>query len=52
MDGQLGFSDDNSLVPHLLELFLELGSPGSLTDESDTKNKTLLKVWNKLYFCF
>ncbi|KAL6344742.1 hypothetical protein AAG906_002648 [Vitis piasezkii] len=44
MDGQLGFSDDNSLVPHLLELFLELGFPGSLTDESDTKNKTPLKV--------
>ncbi|RVW17299.1 E3 ubiquitin-protein ligase HERC2 [Vitis vinifera] len=44
MDGQLGFSDDNCLVPHLLEMFLGLGSLGSLTDESDMKNKTPLKV--------
>ena len=52
MDGQLGFSGENSLVPRLLELFIGLGSPGSLTDESEMKSKTPLKVWNKSCFRF
>ena len=51
MDGQLGFSGENSLVPCLLELF-GLGSPGSLTDGSEMKSKTPLKVWNKSCFHF
>lgn len=49
MDGQLGFSDENSSVPRLLDMFLELGVPGSLTDGSEKKNKTPLKVWNNNY---
>lgn len=42
--GQLGFNGDNSLVPLLLEGFLELGSPGSLIDGSETKGKFPWKV--------
>ncbi|CAM8955557.1 unnamed protein product [Rhodiola kirilowii] len=42
--GQLGIDGDNSLVPRLLDDFLELGSPGPLTGESETKSKKPLKV--------
>jgi hypothetical protein len=44
MDGQLGVSGDNSTVPCLLKQFIELASPDSLTDESETKSKVPLKV--------
>lgn len=42
--GQLGVSGDNSTVPCLLKQFIELASPDSLTDESETKSKVPLKV--------
>lgn len=45
MDGQLGFNGENSLVPHLLEGFLELGSPNSSASGSERKK---LMVRNKL----
>ncbi|KAK3023139.1 hypothetical protein RJ639_043978 [Escallonia herrerae] len=44
MDGQLGVNGNNSLLPRLLEGFLELGSPASFMDGSETKSKTPLKV--------
>ncbi|CAK9184885.1 unnamed protein product [Ilex paraguariensis] len=44
MDGQLGLNAENSLVPRMLEGFLELGSPNSLMDESGTSSRTPLKV--------
>lgn len=44
MDGQLGVDGENSVVPCLLQQFLELGRPDSLTDESEVKSKTSLKV--------
>lgn len=44
MDGQLGVSGENSAVPCLLEQFVELASPDSLTDESETKSKVPVKV--------
>lgn len=44
MDGQLGVNGENSVVPCLLEQFLELGHPDSLTDESEVKSKASLKV--------
>lgn len=45
MDGQLGFSGDNSLEPLLLEGFLELDPPGSSIDILKTKNNKSLKVY-------
>lgn len=51
MDGQLGDNGENSLVPHLVEGFLELNSSGSTTDGSETNTETSLKVWSKFYFC-
>lgn len=42
--GQLGGSGDNSLFPQLLEQFFELGSPDSVTEESETKSRKPLKV--------
>lgn len=44
MDGQLGVSGENSAVPCLLEQFVELASPDSVTDESETKSKAPPKV--------
>lgn len=44
MDGQLGFDGENSAVPCLLEQFLKLGNPYSLTDESETKTNSSIKV--------
>ncbi|KAL3650797.1 hypothetical protein CASFOL_007200 [Castilleja foliolosa] len=44
-DGQIGgASGENHLVPHLLEGFLGLGSPGSSTQDDQTKSKKLLKI--------
>ncbi|OVA20253.1 Regulator of chromosome condensation [Macleaya cordata] len=40
----LGHDSDNSIVPCFLEKFLELGSPDSLTDESNKDKNTPLKV--------
>lgn len=37
VDGQLGFNGENSLVPRLLEGFLELGSPNSSASDSERK---------------
>uniref|UniRef100_A0A1D1Y8M3 Putative E3 ubiquitin-protein ligase HERC2 n=1 Tax=Anthurium amnicola TaxID=1678845 RepID=A0A1D1Y8M3_9ARAE len=43
--GQLGQGEENSLVPCLVEQFLELGPPGSLTDETNANHeKVPLKV--------
>lgn len=44
MDGQLGVNGENSVVPCLLEQFLELGNPDSLADESEVKSRASLKV--------
>ncbi|PON67822.1 Regulator of chromosome condensation [Parasponia andersonii] len=44
MDGQLGFDGENSAVPCLLEEFLKLGNPDSVTDDSETKTHSSLKV--------
>jgi hypothetical protein len=44
MDGQLGVSGENPSVPCLLEQFVGLASPDSLTDESETKRKVPQKV--------
>ncbi|GKV03441.1 hypothetical protein SLEP1_g15737 [Rubroshorea leprosula] len=44
MDGQLGNSGENSVVPSLIDQFLELGSPHLPTDELETKNKAPHKV--------
>lgn len=41
--GQLGIAGENSLVPRLVEGFLELSSPGSSGD-SETKTKPSLKI--------
>lgn len=49
MDGQLGVNRENNMVPCLMEQFLELASLDSLTDESETKSKAPLKVWNDLH---
>lgn len=43
MDGQLGVNGENSVVPRLLEQFLELGNPDSLI-EPEVKSKASLKV--------
>ncbi|KAF6164183.1 hypothetical protein GIB67_010153 [Kingdonia uniflora] len=43
-DGQLGLNEENSLVPRLLEHFLELGSPDSLPVKQSTDNDKPLKV--------
>nr|XP_048331097.1 ultraviolet-B receptor UVR8 isoform X2 [Ziziphus jujuba var. spinosa] len=42
--GQLGVNGENSVVPCLLEQFLELGNPDSLADESEVKSRASLKV--------
>ncbi|WCJ32235.1 Regulator of chromosome condensation (RCC1) family protein [Euphorbia peplus] len=44
MDGQLGMDDEFSVVPRLMEPFLESTSPDSITNESETKKKEPLKV--------
>lgn len=44
MDGQLGLNGENSSVPCLLERFLELGTPDSLAEESNSENRIPLKV--------
>ncbi|CAK7353186.1 unnamed protein product [Dovyalis caffra] len=44
MDGQLGVSGENYSMPHLMEQFLELGSPVSLIDQSESKSKGPLKI--------
>ncbi|OIT36454.1 ultraviolet-b receptor uvr8 [Nicotiana attenuata] len=44
MDGQLGFNGENSLVPHLLEGFLELGSPNSSASGSERKKLMISSV--------
>lgn len=49
MDGQLGVEGDDATVPRLLEHFIGLTSPESLTDESETKSRVPLKVWNTSY---
>lgn len=45
MDGQLGGNEENSVVPRLMEQFLD-----SLTDESKAKYKAPIKVSIVLYF--
>lgn len=53
MDGQLGFSGDNSVVPCVIEQFLELGSSDSLAVESKTNQKAPIRVWiNLCYILF
>ncbi|NP_001335190.1 regulator of chromosome condensation (RCC1) family protein [Solanum lycopersicum] len=42
--GQLGFDGENSLVPHLLEGFLELGSPNSSASGSERKKLMISSV--------
>lgn len=42
--GQLGLNGENSSVPCVLERFLELGSPRSLSKELYSKDKASLKV--------
>ncbi|XP_041019282.1 ultraviolet-B receptor UVR8 isoform X1 [Juglans microcarpa x Juglans regia] len=42
--GQLGVDGDNATVPCLLQHFIELASPDTLTDESETKSRVPLKV--------
>lgn len=44
MDGQLGFSGSNSLVPCVIEQFLTIGAPDSSEDDSNTNHKALIKV--------
>lgn len=46
VDGQLGFDGENSLVPHLLEGFLELGSPNSSASGSERKKLMVRTSWN------
>ncbi|MCD9645111.1 hypothetical protein HAX54_033787 [Datura stramonium] len=42
--GQLGFNGENSLFPHLLEGFLELGSPNSSASGSERKKLMISSV--------
>ncbi|KAK1289832.1 hypothetical protein QJS10_CPB18g01049 [Acorus calamus] len=45
MDGQLGYSGENSPVPRLMDCFLELGTPNSPREDSHTENEyTPLKI--------
>ncbi|KAJ4825087.1 hypothetical protein Tsubulata_035202, partial [Turnera subulata] len=44
MDGQLGTSGENSAVPHLMDQFLDLRSPSSLQDDSETNSGAPLKI--------
>ncbi|GMH11856.1 hypothetical protein Nepgr_013697 [Nepenthes gracilis] len=44
MDGQLGFDGENVSEPRLLDKFIELGSPPALSDETEVKSKTPLKI--------
>lgn len=47
-DGQLGYGDQNSLFPCLVEQFQDLGSPETLSDEDqDTRDRTCLKVYER-----
>lgn len=44
MDGQLGYDGENSVVPRLMDGFNELGSPSSLEEVSEPKNRVPSKV--------
>lgn len=44
MDGQIGGTGENHLIPRLLEGFIGLGSPGSSTQDNDMKSGKPLKV--------
>lgn len=50
MDGQLGLNGEHSLVPCMLDRFLELGSD-YFDDESEANSRTPLKVWILSYSC-
>ncbi|GFP96700.1 probable E3 ubiquitin-protein ligase herc4 [Phtheirospermum japonicum] len=43
-DGQIGVGGENHLVPHLLEGFFGLGSPGSPPQDDQTKSQKSLKI--------
>ncbi|KAL0318384.1 UNVERIFIED_CONTAM: putative E3 ubiquitin-protein ligase HERC2 [Sesamum angustifolium] len=43
-DGQIGVTGDNYLIPHQLEGFLGLGSPGSSTPDNEMKSGKPLKI--------
>ncbi|KAL2543572.1 Regulator of chromosome condensation (RCC1) family protein [Forsythia ovata] len=43
-DGQIGVNEENSLVPRILEGFLELGSPDSSKKYYELKSGKLLKI--------
>lgn len=49
MDGQLGNGGNNSMVPCLVEHFLELGGTDSLTNESGEQSKESLKVFMRIF---
>ncbi|KAK4388818.1 putative E3 ubiquitin-protein ligase HERC2 [Sesamum angolense] len=43
-DGQIGVTGENYLIPHQLEGFLGLGSPGSSTPDNEMKSGKPLKI--------
>ncbi|KAK6161879.1 hypothetical protein DH2020_001720 [Rehmannia glutinosa] len=43
-DGQIGVTGENHLIPHLLEGFFGLGSPGSSTQDDEMKSGKQLKI--------